>query len=110
MGALIRYKSFDSYIINNTLRNTKDVKKVDAEQQQFIKMKDSALSKMPKYKGNLFKTVDFSDWPDTKQQTDKFVDEFVIGELYNVLQYWRTSTKQGYNDNANVILYIIDSK
>ena len=61
MGALIRYKSFDSYIINNTLRNTKDVKKVDAEQQQFIKMKDSALSKMPKYKGNLFKTVDFSD-------------------------------------------------
>ena len=60
LGAIMRYKSFDSYLINDALRNEKDISKLSTVQQQFISNLDSALSKMPKYNGHLIRTVDFS--------------------------------------------------
>ena len=77
-GALQQYKSFESYIINEALRNAKSVSELTPGQRQFVKNLDTALSKMPKYEGNLIRTIDFSDWPDTADLELEFVSKFVL--------------------------------
>lgn len=109
-GALQQYKSFESYIINDALRNTKSVSELTPEQRQFVKNLDTALSKMPKYEGNLIRTVDFSDWPDGDERTRKFVDEFITDEKIEVKQYWSTSKKMDFNDAAGIKIYIQNAK
>ena len=77
LGAIMRYKSFDSYLINDALRNEKDISKLSTVQQQFISNLDSALSKMPKYNGHLIRTVDFSDYSDKDKKIEQFMSVFV---------------------------------
>lgn len=59
-GTLLRYKSFDSYTINEALRNVSDISKLTDEQKHFVELLDSVLSKVPRYSGNLIRTVNFS--------------------------------------------------
>lgn len=106
-GALIRYKSFESYTINDALRSGRDLS--DSE-QDFVRDLDSALSKTPKYRGNLVRTVDFSDYPDSDQKVEQYLENFEVGKTITIDQYWSTSKKAGYNENAQVIIYIEDAK
>ena len=110
LGAIMRYKSFDSYVINDALRNAKDISKLLVTQQQLINNLDSALAKMPKYNGNLIRTVDFSERLDSDEQTEKFVNEYIPGEIIVIDQYWSTSKAEGYSENASVKIYIQNSK
>lgn len=109
-GALQQYKSFESYIINEALRNAKSVSELTPGQRQFVKNLDTALSKMPKYEGNLIRTIDFSDWPDTADLELEFVSKFVPGETIEIPQYWSTAKSEGYNDNAKIKIYIENSR
>ena len=59
-GTLLRYKSFDSYTINEALRNVYDISKLTDEQKHFVELLDSVLSKVPRYSGNLIRTVNFT--------------------------------------------------
>lgn len=104
-GALLRYKSFDSYTINEALRNVSDISKLTDEQKHFVELLDSALSKVPKYSGNLIRTVNFSAWPDAEDRINQYVDSFVEDEEYTVTQYWSMSTQKGYDDNADIVIY-----
>lgn len=108
-GALLRYKSFDSYEINEALRNVSDISELTDEQRHFVELLDSALSKVPKYSGNLIRTVNFSDLPNAKEEIKKYIDKFVPGEKYEVSQYWSTSTDKGYDEDADVLIYIQDA-
>lgn len=110
LSALYQYKSFESYPINEALRNAKDMSDLSPAQQQFVKRLDSALLKMPRYEGNLIRTVNFSDWPDYTEKVTDFVKEFVPGKNIQIKQYWSTSKAEGYDDAADVWIYIEDSK
>lgn len=106
LSSLYQYKSFEAYPINEALRNAKDKSDLSPAQQQFVKRLDSALSKIPKYEGNLIRTVNFSDWPDCDKRTDDFSKEFVPGKNIQIRQYWSTSKREGYDDEAGVKIYI----
>ena len=82
IGALKRYKSFESYKINDALRNIDDLTKLSSEQQKIIGLLDTALSKMPTYNGDLVRTVNFSDWPDAEEKTKKFIEAFAKGKAF----------------------------
>lgn len=110
IGAIMRYKSFDSYMINDALRNAEKLSELTLEQQQFISTLDRALSKTPKYEGDLVRTVNFSNWADAEKKTKKFVESFEKGEKICVPQYWSTSSKEGYDDTAEIYIYIENSK
>ena len=106
LGAIMRYKSFDSYTINDALRNTDDITKLSSEQQKIIGLLDKALSKIPTYNGDLVRTVNFSDWPDADEKTKKFIEGFAKGNKIRIPQYWSTSSKDGYDDTAEIQIFI----
>ena len=110
LSALYQYKSFNSYPINEALRNAEDISNISPIQQQFVKKLDSALSKMPKYAGDLIRTVNFSDWPDCDKRTSDFAKEFVPGKNIQIRQYWSTSKREGYDEEAGIKIYIQNAK
>ena len=106
LGAIMRYKSFDSYLINDALRNTDDITKLSSELKKNIGLIDRALSKIPAYHGDLVRTVNFSDWSDAEEKSKKFIEEFTKGNKIRIPQYWSTSSKAGYDDTAEILIFI----
>lgn len=105
-GAIMRYKSFDSYVINDALRNMDDITKFSSEQQKNIELIDKALSKIPTYNGDLVRTVNFSDWSDAEEKIKKFIEGFTKGSKIRIPQYWSTSSKDRYDDTAEIQIFI----
>lgn len=100
-GAVIRYKSPDAYSLNDKLRRGAVTELTELE-KNWIEGLDSALNKLPRYKGNLNRSVYFENNEDARAM----YEEFVVGEKYVPSQYL-SATKQGvYNDEANVQIYI----
>ncbi|NBJ71333.1 MULTISPECIES: minor capsid protein [Clostridia] len=97
------YMGAQSYVVNDKLRNGY---KLDEDEKKFVKNLDRALGKMPKYKGDLTRSLYFN--------TPKKMKEFLSKhEIDNVVQYnGYTSTTKGvrYNPESQVELYILDSK
>lgn len=110
VGALQRYKSFDSYMLNEAIRSVEDIENLSVQQKHFIETLDSALSKIKIYNGNLVRTVDFSDWPDAEERSKLFLEEFVPGTKMRVRQYWSTSKASGYSEDAGIKIFIQDAK
>ena len=108
--ALWEYKSFRSYIINEFLREDPEMNHFPKEEKAFVQTLDSALSKMPKYQGNLIRTIDFSDWPDKERKVKAFLEEYDKGKTIRISQYWSTSKKDGYNKDADINIYILNAK
>lgn len=107
---LWEYKSSRSYMINEFLREDPEMNHFPEEEKVFVQTLDSALSKMPKYQGNLIRTVDFSDWANQQTRLEEYVKGFNPNETITVAQYWSTSKGAGYNKNANVKIYIQNAK
>lgn len=110
LGVLQKYKSFESYLINEALRTSDSIDDLSLIQQSFVKQLDAALSKIPQYSGNLIRTVDFSDWPDCAERTEKFANEFVVGKSIQIKQYWSTSKELGYNNHAGIQIFVQNSQ
>ena len=110
LNALMKYKSFESYTINDLLRKNQNPQKLPSKEREFTQQLDSALSKMPNYEGDLIRTVDFSDYPDPKERLEKYMEQFVSGKSTKIHQYWSTSKEEGYNKKAQVRIYIQNSK
>lgn len=110
LAVIKKYKSFESYLINEALRASHSIEDLNPIQKSFVKQLDTALLKVPRFSGNLIRTVDFSDWPDCAERTEKFANEFVIGKLIQINQYWSTSKRVGYNDHAGIQIFILDSR
>lgn len=109
LGAIQRYKTSESYMLNEALRAVDDVGKLNQFQQQFVKKLDMALSKVKTYQGNLIRTVNFSDWPDCTERMEEYLKEFVPGENVKIKQYWSTSKQLGYDDSAGIRIFIQNS-
>ena len=110
LGALKRYKSFESYKINNALRNVNSISELSDENQNFVKMLDMALSKIPTYEGDLVRTVNFSGWSDSDKRVERFISNYTPEEIINIPQYLSASGKEGYDDDAEILIYIENSK
>lgn len=107
---LLEYKSSASYRINELLRNHKDTDELPEQERKFVEELDSALSKMPQYEGNLIRTVDFTAFSDKNERIEKFMKEYVENETVTINQYWSMSKERGYNEDADVQIYVQSSK
>ncbi|MFQ7110291.1 MAG: minor capsid protein [Anaerovoracaceae bacterium] len=102
-GALNEYISSGGYKINEKLRKKM---KLGADDKEFISNLDSALSKMPTYSGNLLRTLYI---PSSKER-ERFLKKYEAGKNVTYDEYISTSKKKEYNDNANIMIYIQNSK
>lgn len=107
---ILSYKSFESFTINDAMRRMTSMDDLTQEQKKFVSDLDNALKKVPTYEGTLIRTVDFSDYQDAADRELEFVSEFVPGKKIEIPQYWSTSKREGYNDDAKIRIYIEDSR
>lgn len=104
--ALNEYKSFRGFVINEQLRKVgKD--KLSKEDKAIVNYLDSLLRKMPKYEGNLSRSLFFED----DKALNKFLGEHKIGKTVSYAAYTSTRKKAGlHNEKGQVQIFIIDSK
>lgn len=102
-GAVIRYVSPDAYVLNDKLRRNEPL--TDAEKNWIMRL-DKALDKLPRYEGDLNRSLTFTNNEDAKT----FFDSLAVESEYAPKQYL-SATKQGvYNEEAQVQIYIQNSK
>lgn len=102
-GAIIRYVSPDSYVLNDKLRRHEAL--TESEKDWIMKL-DKALEKLPYYEGDLNRSLIFVHDIEAKNVYDKMK----IGEEYIPSQYL-SATKEGfYDEAAKVQIYIQNAK
>ena len=102
-GAIASYTSFESYMLNDTLRNGREL---DERYEKIAKNLDSALLKLPKYKGNLIRDLSFKDFPDSEERTQEFLSEFTVGKDKTFPEFLSTTSNSSYSDNPSVRIFI----
>ncbi len=102
-SAINSYISSDGYMLNYKLRN--DIPLTEAEEQFRINL-DSALSKMPKYKGNLTRSVYFDNDADLQD----FLNAHTVGSTIKYKGYTSTTYGERYNDTSKVEMLIMNAK
>lgn len=100
--ALNNYISPASIRLNEKLRNG-DV--LTEDDKEWIKNLDKALDKTPTFKGHLIRDVEIRN----KAALSKFIKEHEIDKIVKYHQYISTSSKNSYNDYANIRIYIVNS-
>ena len=90
------YVSSESYKINDLLRRSSKL----PEEYQIMKINlNKTLSKVPKYKGNVVRVLEIDD-------VDNFLKDYEIDKPIKFKEFLSFSDKEGYNNNANVKLYV----
>lgn len=99
--ALNKYMSSESYVLNDKLRRGI---KLSADEQEWAKSLDSALDKMPEYKGTVYRSVsDFGI-----ENLDAFIKSHALDEAKVFSSY--ISTSKSVYDESFPIQYVIESK
>lgn len=102
--ALNQYMSFESYSINDKLRNGI---KLNESEQKMVDNLDRALKKMPYYKGDVTRSLYFGD----KQSTEAFMKNMSIGKKIQTKEFISTTNStEFYNPDGEVQMIILDSK
>ena len=101
--AIYEYMSAKSYVVNDKLRNNVDL---TPEEVEFTVYLDLALDKMPKYKGNLQRSLYFS----SQDALKAFLEIHVIDEFVHYDEYISTTKGETYNPEGQVQIYIQDSE
>ncbi len=90
------YVSSESYKINDLLRRNSKL----SEEYQVMKINlNKTLSKIPKYKGNAVRVLEIDD-------IDSFLKDYEIDKPIKFKEFLSFSDKEGYNNNANIKLYV----
>ena len=91
-GALLRYKSGESYQINAKLR---DGAQLTGAEQAFVEQLDAALEKMPVYEGTVYRRLSFD--LEGREAMESFLEEHEEGEFVRYPAFTSTSTRtDGY--------------
>lgn len=101
--AIHDYMSAKSYVVNDKLRNNSEL---SDNEQEFIKELDTALEKLPKYNGNLQRSLYFNSDDDIIE----FLKDYTIGEPVTYKEYISTTKGETYNPDGQVQIYIKDAK
>lgn len=99
-AALIKYISPDSISLNEKLRNKIQL---SAEDKKWITNLDSALNKTPNYNGFIVRGLEMKN-------PFEFINQLKVNEIYSTNQYLSFSTGKVFNDNANIKIYIKNSR
>lgn len=114
LSALTKYISFESYTINDRLRNsnpTEPFKNIFSEEQlSLIHNIDSALSKLPKYEGNLLRDIQFKGLTNEEKLIENFDKKHEIGCTITYKEFISTTTKDSYHSNPSFRVYIKNAK
>lgn len=105
--ALMNYLSSDSYKVNEKLRRNLPL----GEHESMVQNLDSALKKLPKYQGTVFRDVYFSDDGGALEYYNLFVDD--SGKLRSKIpfkEFISSSKDSNYNQVAQFQLEIKSSK
>lgn len=102
-NALYKYLGGKSYILNEKMRN-KEL--LTNDEKHYRKNLYRALNKMPYYNGNIVRVVDISDL----QQLKMFLQEYQTNSIIKFRQFTSFSNKSNYNNEANIIIWVKDSK
>ena len=98
--AINQYLSPYSIGLNEKLRNHW---KLDDTDKMVKRNLDSALIKTNNYNGKIVRVMQMDN-------PYEFITQLGINEEFSTNQYLSFSTKEGYNDNANIKIYVNDSK
>ena len=101
--AVNQYISSESYKINELLRNNLELSK---EQKKVIDSLDKILDKLPNYEGNIVRVLEIKD----NKLLQKFLNNNQIGKIKKWKEYLSFSTKENYNENANIRIYVKSKK
>ena len=101
--ALHDYMSSKSYVINEKLRTGG---KLSGDEQKMIETLNSALDKMPKYEGNLQRSLYFYDEGEIKN----FLKDYEIGKTIEYKEFLSTTKGEAYNPDGQVQIFIQDAK
>jgi hypothetical protein len=93
-----KYIGFDSYTYNEKLRN--DIS-LTAEEDKILNNLDSALKKMPKYKGNVTRSISIS-----REDIDYFLKDYKEGNIIEYKAYTSSTIGDVYNPDARVQITI----
>lgn len=104
-GAIIRYVSPDAYVLNDKLRRNA-ISELTNTEKKWMENLDSALRNLPTYEGNLNRSVTFL----FEEDAQKYFDSFIEGAEYVPRQYLSTTKNGVYNDDAQVQIYIQNTK
>ncbi|MEY8322120.1 minor capsid protein, partial [Lachnospiraceae bacterium 46-61] len=97
--AIKNYVSSESYKINDALRN-KGV--LTQRQQEIVQNLDKALEKLPKYSGNLSRSLMF----DNDELMEDFISTLEVNRERTFFSYISTSKKGIYNPDGQVQIFI----
>ena len=100
--AINRYISFESYFLNDKLRNEEPLSE---EEKEWIIDLDNAIMKLDKYKGEVYRSLSFQMNPN---EYETFMAKHSEGEIICYPSYTSTATEI-YDDSMKVQL-IIESK
>lgn len=101
-GALNKYLSFDSYKMNEKLRNGEKLTKTE---KSFTRGLTRALDKMPEYKGNLVRDLQFIN----TEEKEKFLAAHIPNKTIMYKEFLSTSVHENYNEHFDVRIYIENS-
>lgn len=87
-GAILQYKSSESFKINAKLR---DGLELSEQEKRFVENLDSGLRKLPKVEGTLYRTLNFDDATDAEVALNAFLAEHKTGFPVRYLAYTSTS-------------------
>lgn len=100
--AIKEYIGSRSYLINEKLRQKLSL---TDDENKFIISLDSALNKMPRYQGNLNRSLIF----DNDDDLNKFLADYQVGNKITYNEYLSTTFGKSYNPDGQVQIFIADS-
>ena len=104
-GAIVRYVGPESYPLNDKLRRNAEQELTDLE-RKWVENLDHALEKLPKYEGDLNRSITFF----SEEDAEKFFDSFKVDQKYIPGQYL-SATKAGmYNEEGQVQIYVQNAR
>ncbi len=102
---LNQYISFDFYPINEKLRNRTKLTKLESS---MTKQLDSALQKMPKYKGDLSRSLYFGN---NREALKECLNHFPVGEEICFEEFLSTTCgRELYNPDGEIQIFIENAK
>ena len=102
-SAIMKYISSKSYTLNEKLRNGT---KLEPEERQLVQNLNNALSKMPKYKGTVYRGItDFGI-----DDVDEFINSHVPDTIIEYPAFTSTSKDKEIYGGDMPIQYVIRSK
>lgn len=101
-AAVMRYIGGESYVLNDKLRREKPL---NSDEMHWVENLDKALSKLPKYNGDVSRSLFFA----SSVAADEFMADIKPNSVVQFPQYLSTTAGALYNPEAQVQFYILDA-